>query len=195
MLLSFPSLRLSPRICSRAAQLVKTLNKHGHPYSPKPLYQLLTGLHLHALASHPQFPGQEQSHFSHTTQRYGQSLQSTEKRKGWKCLQAHWSNNQEEENMLWESGILGLATSPKALLRAVFFYIGKKLCLWAGAGYQCLIVSQFTRCSERARPSLHLHRELFKESSGRVELRIKMFPYSSACLQEIVAMSICWTLA
>lgn len=35
---------------------------------------------------------------------------------------------EEEETKLWVSGILGIE-NPKSLLRAVFFYIGKQICL------------------------------------------------------------------
>ena len=51
--------RPPPRVYSRAARstscvigcrfVVKTRNKQGQPYPPKTLYQLLTGLHRHAL--------------------------------------------------------------------------------------------------------------------------------------------------
>ena len=34
----------------------------------------------------------------------------------------------DEEDMLWTSGVLGVS-SPKVLVRAVFYYVGKTLCL------------------------------------------------------------------
>ena len=41
-----------------------------------------------------------------------------------------------------------MATSPKALLRAVFFYNGKNFCLRGGTEHRGLNLSQFTRCSD-----------------------------------------------
>ena len=39
--------------------------------------------------------------------------------------------SKEEENALWENGVLGVDTS-KHLFRAVFFYSGKNFCLRGG---------------------------------------------------------------
>ena len=50
----------------------------------------------------------------------------------------------DEENHLWKAGILGVDT-PKQLLRSVFFYNGKNLCLRGGEEHRCLKLSQFTR--------------------------------------------------
>ena len=48
----------------------------------------------------------------------------------------------EEEDRLWESGINGV-DSPLALVRGVFFYVGKAPCLCGGQEQQDLKPSQF----------------------------------------------------
>ena len=50
----------------------------------------------------------------------------------------------EEENKLWEQGIMGNG-SPEALLRAVFFYNGKNFCLRGGEEHRNLRLSQLKR--------------------------------------------------
>ena len=50
----------------------------------------------------------------------------------------------EEEDQLWRLGAVGI-DSPKALLRAVFFYVGKTFCLRGGQEQRELRPSQFTR--------------------------------------------------
>ena len=50
----------------------------------------------------------------------------------------------EEEEKLWESGAIGIY-SPKALVRCVFFYVGKAFCLRGGEEQRALKPSQFIR--------------------------------------------------
>ena len=50
----------------------------------------------------------------------------------------------EEENKLWESGVLGV-DDPAKLLRAVFFNNGKVFCLRGGEEHRSLKLSQFER--------------------------------------------------
>ena len=50
----------------------------------------------------------------------------------------------EEENMLWESRVIGVHT-PLALLRAIFFYVGKTFCVRGGEEQRRLKRSQFKR--------------------------------------------------
>lgn len=49
-----------------------------------------------------------------------------------------------EETKLWDLNILN-TTTPKGLLRAVFYYVGKVCCLRGGEEQRCLKKSQFTR--------------------------------------------------
>ena len=50
----------------------------------------------------------------------------------------------EEENKLWDSGILGVSC-PISLQRAVFFVLGKYCCLRGGEEHRNLCLSQLTR--------------------------------------------------
>ena len=53
----------------------------------------------------------------------------------------------DEEDMLWTSGVLGVS-SPKALVRAVFYYVGKTLCLRGGQEQRGLKPTQFKRAQD-----------------------------------------------
>ena len=48
----------------------------------------------------------------------------------------------EEENKLWEVGVFG-TSDPQALQNAIFFYVGKCLCLMEGEEHHKLTRSQF----------------------------------------------------
>ena len=50
----------------------------------------------------------------------------------------------DEECKLWEEGVLGVDT-PESLLRAVFYYNGKSLCLRGGKEHRSLKISQIVR--------------------------------------------------
>ncbi len=52
--------------------------------------------------------------------------------------------NKDEENKLWESGVLGTSTT-HALLRAVFFLNGKNFCLRGRSEHRNLRLSQLKR--------------------------------------------------
>ena len=56
----------------------------------------------------------------------------------------------DEEDMLWTSGVLGVS-SPKALVRAVFYYVGKTLCLREGQEQRGLKPTQFKRAQDSDR--------------------------------------------
>ena len=56
----------------------------------------------------------------------------------------------EEEDRLWTSGVLNV-TTPKGLLRAVFFACGKCFCLRGGEEHQNLSVSQLKRLTNPER--------------------------------------------
>ena len=53
----------------------------------------------------------------------------------------------EDENKLWETGSIGTSI-PKALQRAVFFYIGKRFNIREGDEHRGLGPSQFRRSSD-----------------------------------------------
>ncbi len=53
----------------------------------------------------------------------------------------------EEENQLWERGVLDCKT-PRGLLNAVFYTIGKMFCLRGGQEHRALKLSQLQRCAD-----------------------------------------------
>jgi len=52
--------------------------------------------------------------------------------------------SKEDENILWDSGVLGTST-PQALLRAVFYLNGKNFCLHGRQEHRNLRLSQLQR--------------------------------------------------
>ena len=124
--------------------LVKTFNKQGQLYPPKTLYQLLTGLHCHAHTINPHTPNflDKNNHAFGKLHNVIDNHFKALRKEGVGSDSKHTEViTKEEENKLWKSGILGLATSPKALLRAVFFYNGKTFCLRGSAEHRCLHLS------------------------------------------------------
>ena len=66
----------------------------------------------------------------------------------------------DEENKLWVSGVLGLATTSKALLRAVFFYNGTNFCLRGEQEHRNLKLSQFKRYKEPSHHYPKIHQKI-----------------------------------
>ena len=65
----------------------------------------------------------------------------------------------EEENQLWESGVLNVET-PAGLLNSVFYYCGKCFCLRGGQEHRTLSLSQFER-------KLNPDRYVYTENSSK----------------------------
>jgi hypothetical protein len=61
----------------------------------------------------------------------------------------------EEEQKLWESGVLGVS-NPLSLQNAVFYTIGKMLCLRGGVEHRALKLSQLQR---RTQPDHYIYSE------------------------------------
>ena len=78
--------------------------------------------------------------------------------------------SKEEENALWENGVLGEGT-PTQLLNAVFYYNGKNLCLRGGKEHRALKLSQLVRAKD---PDQYIYTENGSKnrSGGLYELRI-----------------------
>ena len=71
----------------------------------------------------------------------------------------------EEENELWEKGVLGIDT-PEALLNAVFYLNGKYFCLRGGKEHRSLKISQVVRHDN---PVHYVYTENgFQESEWRI---------------------------
>ena len=79
--------------------------------------------------------------------------------------------DKDEENLLWEKGVLGDDT-PEKLLRAVFYYNGKIICLRGGKEHRGLKISQFVRSSG---PDMYTYTENGSKnrSGGLYECRVE----------------------
>ena len=142
--------------------VVKTRNKHSRPYPPKTLYQLLTGIYHHALTINPYTPNFLNKNRAFRKVHVVNNHFKVLRKKGVGSDSKHSEIiTKKEENKLWESGILGLATSPKALLRAAF-YNGKNFRSRGGAKHRCLELSQFIHYSE---PDHHYN--IYTENSSK----------------------------
>ena len=67
----------------------------------------------------------------------------------------------EEENALWEKGVWGV-DMPETLLRIVFYYNGKNLCLWGGKEHRAMKISQIVR-----------HHDMLTTSTQRMARKIE----------------------
>ena len=75
----------------------------------------------------------------------------------------------EEECLMWERGVMG-TTSPLALLRAVFYYNGKKFLLRGGAEHRGLKFSQLQRTSNAY---IYTENGSKNRSGGLAQLRVE----------------------
>ena len=75
----------------------------------------------------------------------------------------------EEEDLMWERGVMG-NTAPLALLRAVFYYNGKKFLLRGGAEHRGLKFSQL-QCTFNA--YIYTENGLKNRSGGLAQLRVE----------------------
>ena len=94
--------------------------------------------------------------------------------------------SKEEENLLWEKGVVGVST-PESLFRAVFFYNGKNFCLRGGKEHRALKISQIVRHKD---PNHYVYTENgSKNRSGsfnqlRVENKcVPVFPCADASVR------------
>ena len=91
--------------------------------------------------------------------------------------------SKEEENLLWEKGVMGV-DKPESLLRAVFFYNGKNFCLRGGKEHRALKISQIIRHKD---PDHYVYTAK-KRSGGLNQLRLEnktvpVFPCADAGVQ------------
>ena len=128
----------------------ETRNKSGSKYPASTVYSLLSGLLRHMRSVDPDCPNfldTKDSRFKgmhNVIDAYFRSLRQD----GIGAEVKHTSLvSKQEENALWEQGVLGL-DSPLSLLRAVFFYNGKNFCLRGGKEHRELKLSQLVREKE-----------------------------------------------
>ena len=114
--------------------MAETRNKEGKKYSPKTLYSLLTGILGFMTTKNPRYPNildksnPDFTEFHCTIDNLFRRLREEGVGAGSKQTA---SFTKDEENLLWEKGILNTST-PKGLFRAVFFYNGKNFVLRGG---------------------------------------------------------------
>ena len=119
----------------------------GKRYPLSTVYQLLTGILRHMRTVDPECPN-----FLDEKDYRFQKLRAALDNLGWQVRNdgigaevKHASIvTSEEEDALWQSGVLG-STTPKALLNAVFFSNGKNFCLRGGSEHRSLKLSQLKR--------------------------------------------------
>jgi hypothetical protein len=118
----------------------------GKPYPPKTLHVLLMAIQRHIRTMKPSEPA---NFFADPEFHVLQNICDTHYRK------LHASGvgastqetsvvSQDDEDKLWENGVINL-TTPQGLLNAVFFYNGKNFCLRGGQEHKDLKFSQFQR--------------------------------------------------
>ena len=141
---------------------VETRNYKGEPYPPKTLYQLICGLSRHAKVINPECPNFMDRN-NPAFRRLWTSVDNVCRSLRANGIGAESKHTalitKEEENKLWEANALSLQ-SPKALLRTVFFTVGKFCCLRGGEEHRNLTISQFERLTDP-------HRYVYTENASK----------------------------
>ena len=129
--------------------VVETRRADGLKYPPATLYQLLSGLSRHMRAVDRYAPNIMDSSIPEFKELHStvDSLFRQLRSEGVGAEVKHAPEiTKEEENRLWEKGVLGVST-PLGLLRAVFYCNGKNFCLRGGQEHRRLKISQLSRSS------------------------------------------------
>ena len=125
----------------------ETRSKEGKPYPPSTVYQLLTGI-LRAMRdssdSAPNFSDKGDRRFQVLHKSLDKLFRDLRTKKIGTSIKHSEIFTKEEEQSLWESGILG-TSNPKSLLNAVFFVNGRNFCLRGGEEHRRLAISQLSR--------------------------------------------------
>ena len=114
----------------------ETRNKTGQPYPPNTLYSLLTGILCSMTAQNPCYPNflEKKCVVFVGFHRCLDNLFRKLREDGIGAESRHAPRiSIEEENLLWEKGVLN-TTTPRGLLRAMFYYNGKNFILRGGLG-------------------------------------------------------------
>ena len=130
--------------------VTETRNKEGKKYCPKTIYSLLTGILRHMTVENPRYPNFLDKNpvfvgFHHSLDNLFRQLR--EEGVGAESQQTP-TIAIEEENLLWDEGILNTST-PKGLFRAVLYYNGKNFVLRGGQEHRELQISQIVRFTNR----------------------------------------------
>lgn len=158
---------MDPKILNKwlSAYITETRKVNGDPYPPATLQSLLSGLlrHMRSIdesrapnifaSDNPAFKELHYTINSLYKQLCSDGVVSEK--------QSAQPFTKEDENKLWEQGIMG-TRSPASLLQAVFFYNGKNFCLRGGEEHRSLKLSQFRRTQNGY---VYIYGECVKQSS------------------------------
>ena len=153
--------------------VMETRNKSGDPYPPKTIYSLLTGILRHMTTENPSYPNflEKKPAFVNLHR----SLDNVFKKLREEGVGADAKHTAtitiEEENLLWSKGVLN-TTTPRGLLRAVFFYNGKNFVLHGGQEHRNLQISQLSRlyCPDRY---VYMENSSKNRAGGLAQLRLE----------------------
>lgn len=126
--------------------------KDSEPYPPTAIQSLLSGILRYMRERHgdtPDFLSKKDARFRHLRGTLDCTFSDLRK-KGVGAEVKHTPViTKEEEDQLWRTG--AMIDTPKQLLNAVFFYVGKVFCLRGGVEQRSLKVSQLQPRSLRVR--------------------------------------------
>ena len=131
--------------------VIETRTKNGKPYPPSTIHSLLCGLLHHMRAINPGCPNilDKKDHRFTKLHNTLDSLFNKLHRQGvGRQTKQTEIFTVEEEERLWESGTLN-TTTPRGLLNAAFYTVGKMFCLRGGQDHRFLKLSQLKRSENK----------------------------------------------
>ena len=145
--------------------VAETRNKDGKRYPPKTLYSLLTGILRSMTLENPRYPNflEKKSVDFVDFHRSLDNIFRKLREDGIGAGSRHAPTiSIEEESLLWEKGVLNDST-PRGLLRAVFYYNGKNFILRGGQEHRDLKLSQLERLTN---PDRYVYTENASKNRG-----------------------------
>ena len=127
--------------------IAETQKENGDCYPPKTLYALLAGLLRYCQSKNPtclNFLDTSDKRFQVLHNAMDNTFRQLRQKGVGSASKSAEAFSKEEENQLWESGVLGVH-NPKVLLHTVFFLNGKTFCLRGGEEHRNLKLSQVKR--------------------------------------------------
>ena len=153
--------------------VAETRKVNGEPYPPTSIQLLLSGLQRHMRAMDNERAPNIFAKNDPTFQTLHHTMDSVYRKLRASGVGAQKQQTEtftkEEENTLWESGVLGLE-NPKNLLHAVFYGNGKNFCLRGGNEHRDLKLSQIKRTEKGYRYTENASKN---RSGGLAQLHVK----------------------
>ena len=131
--------------------IVETRAKNGAVYPPSTLHSLLCGLLRHMRAINPGCPNfldRKDYRFAKLHNTLDSLFNKLHSQGVGRQIKKAEVLSIEDERLLWESGTLNTST-PKGLLNAAFFTVGKMFCLRGGQEHRFLKLSQLKRTEDK----------------------------------------------